>query len=101
MGLFTPDITRLEKENNIGELVKCLGSKRPGVRYRAFVALSGKENLPDENMNKLRGMSHDPDPWVKTIATLKFAGMGINPYPEAFWKLSKTVHRKSGLTFCR
>ena len=76
MGLFTPDITRLEKENNIGELVKCLESKRPGVRYRAFVALSGKENLPDENMNKLRGMSHDPDPWVKTIVTLKFAGMG-------------------------
>jgi len=76
MGLFTPDIKRLEKENNIEELVKCLDSKKPSVRYRAFVALSGKDNLPAERLNKLRGMSNDHDPWVKTIATLKFAGMG-------------------------
>ncbi len=76
MGLFTPDINRLEKENNIAELAKCLESKRASVRYRAFVALSGKENLPQENINKLREMSHDPNPWVKTIATLKYVGTG-------------------------
>lgn len=76
MAIFGPDIKRLDKENNINELAKCLESKKPSIRYRAFVALSGKENLPAENLSKLRGLSHDPDPWVKTIATLKFAGMG-------------------------
>ncbi len=76
MTIFGPDIKRLEKENNIDELSKCLDSKKSSVRYGAFVALSGKQNLPVEKLNKLRGMSHDHDPWVKTIATLKFAGMG-------------------------
>ena len=76
MALFTPDIKKLEKENNIDELSKCLESKKSSVRYRAFVALSGIQNLPSEQMNKLRGMSHDPDPWVKTIVTLKFVGSG-------------------------
>jgi len=73
MAFFTPDINKLEKENNIEELAKCLESKNSSIRYRAFVALSGKANLSAENMNKLHGMSHDPNPWVKTIATLKFA----------------------------
>jgi HEAT repeat protein len=76
MGLLTPDINRLDKENKIEELAKCLDSKKSSVRYRAFVALSGKENLSQENLNRLRAMSNDRDPWVKTIATLKFAGMG-------------------------
>ena len=76
MGLFTPDIKRFEKENNIDELTKCLDNKKPSVRYKAFVALSGKSNLPPEDLKKLKGMVQDPDPWVKTIASLKFAGMG-------------------------
>jgi len=89
MGLFTPNITRLEKENNIEELAKCLESKRASVRYRAFVALSGKDNLPAENLNKLRGMSHDPDPWVKTIATFKFAGMGDKSVSDSLLEIIK------------
>jgi HEAT repeat protein len=76
MGLFTPDINRLEKENNIEALERCLDSRKASVRYRAFAALSGKENLPLEKINKLHGMSNDRDPWVKTIVTLKYAGMG-------------------------
>lgn len=76
MGLFTPDIKRLEKENNIEELSKYLESKKPSIRYRAFVAMSGMDNLRPENLKKLRGMSHDPDPWVKTIAALKYADSG-------------------------
>ncbi len=76
MGLFAPDIKRFEKENNIEELARCLESKKATVRYKAFVALAGKSNLPPENLKKLRGMVQDPNPWVKTIATLKFAGLG-------------------------
>lgn len=76
MGLFAPNIERLEKENNIVELAKCLNSKRSSLRYRAFAALSEKNNLSKENLDKLKGMSQDPDPWVKTIATLKFIGIG-------------------------
>lgn len=81
MGLFTPDIKRLAKEQNITELSKCLDSRKPSVRYRAFAALSEMNNLRPENLNKLRGMSHDPDPWVKTLAVLKFADKGNNASP--------------------
>ena len=76
MVLFSTDIKRLEKDRDISGLAKCLESKKPSVRYRAFVALSGLENIPSENMKRLHEMSHDKDPWVKTIATLKFAGTG-------------------------
>jgi len=75
MMLFTPNIGRLEKDNRIDELVKCLQSKNSSLRYRAFVALSENANLSKENLNKLRGMAGDPDKWVKTIVMLRFDGM--------------------------
>lgn len=76
MGLFTPNINRLDKENKIDELIKCLGNRWSSVRYRALVVLSEKNNLSQENLNRLRQMSHDPDLLVKTISALKFTGMG-------------------------
>jgi HEAT repeat protein len=76
MGLFTPNIRKLKKEGNISELLKCLDHKRANVRYSAFVALAGESDLSGEIVSKLKQMLHDPDPWVKTIATLKFAELG-------------------------
>lgn len=76
MGIFTPNIRKLQKEKNIPELLKCLDHKRSNVRYSAFVALTSGSGLNDEIINKLRNMVHDPDPWVKTIAILKFADIG-------------------------
>ncbi len=76
MWLFTPNMRKLEKSNDIKGLEKCLESKKSSVRYSAFVALSGLSNLSPEVMNKLKGMLKDSDRRVKTIATLKFAALG-------------------------
>jgi HEAT repeat protein len=74
--LFGPNITTLEKSNNVPELLKCLGHKRADVRYRAFAALAARNDAGGEIADRLRKMVNDPDPWVKTIASLKFAGQG-------------------------
>jgi HEAT repeat protein len=76
MGLFSPNIEKLEKENRISELLKCLAHKKAVVRYSAFVALAGKSGQNGDIIKRLRTMMDDPDPWVKTIATLKFAELG-------------------------
>lgn len=76
MGLFSPNIKKLDKENNINELTKCLENKKSSVRFRAFSVLSGKENLPSASISRLKSLAHDPDEKVKTVATLKFTGTG-------------------------
>lgn len=75
MGLFGPNIDRLLKEKKFAELVKCLGHRKAAVRYGAFVALAGAGGSADVT-ERLRAMVNDPDPWVKTIAALHFAGRG-------------------------
>lgn len=75
MGLFTPNIRKLAKKDDVPALLKCLSHRRPEVRYGAFAALAGRER-DEEVMRKLRVMVDDPDPWVKTIAVLKFAELG-------------------------
>jgi HEAT repeat protein len=75
MGLFPPNIKKLDKKNDIPGLVKCLGHRWAWVRYRAFAALSPR-SLSGEAADRLRKMVHDPDPWVKTLAVLKFAERG-------------------------
>jgi HEAT repeat protein len=76
MGLFTPDISRLEKENNILKLLKCLDNRKASVRYRAFVALSGVKDPGMDVLTRMRSMVNDTDSWVKTIAVLKFTELG-------------------------
>ncbi|MBN1531109.1 MAG: HEAT repeat domain-containing protein [Spirochaetes bacterium] len=76
MRFFTPGIRRLEKRGDIRGLLKCLAHRRSAVRYGAFVALAGMKGTGDEVLQRLREMVHDPDPWVKTLAVLKFAGLG-------------------------
>lgn len=76
MGLFTPNIRSLDKADNIKELVKCLDHRAPHVRYGAFVALAGRNYLSSVILNRLKKMTGDPDPWIRSIAILKFAEMG-------------------------
>jgi HEAT repeat protein len=77
MGLFTPNIDKLKNNNKIAELVKCLDHVKPAVRYSAFAALAGKPDISEEIKTRLKNMMYyDPDPWVKTIATLKFMKLG-------------------------
>ena len=76
MGLFSPDIKKFDKDNNINELARCLDYKKASIRYRAFSVLSARENLPADIINRLKSLVHDPDNMVKTVATLRFAGTG-------------------------
>lgn len=87
MGLFSPDIKKLDKENNISELTKCLDYKKASVRFRAFSALSGRDNLPADSVNKLKSLAHDTDNMVKTVATLKFAGTGDKSLAESVMEI--------------
>jgi len=76
MGLFGPNVEKLEKQNNLSALQKCLDHRKADVRYSAFVALAGKTGLSGDAVARLKRMMDDPDPWVKTIAILKFAEGG-------------------------
>jgi HEAT repeat protein len=76
MAILTPFTGKTEKEKNIAELVKHLEHKNAGERYSAFVALARKDDLGNDINNKLKKMVNDPDPWVKTIASLYFAKKG-------------------------
>ncbi len=71
MGLFPPNIKKLEAKNDIPGLLKGLDHRWAWVRYRAFAALSAR-SLSGEAAARLRKMVDDPDPWVKTLAVLKF-----------------------------
>jgi HEAT repeat protein len=75
MGLFPPNIKKLDKSNDVPGLLACLDHRRAWVRYRAFAALSSRSGDPGV-ADRLRKLVHDRDPWVKTLAVLKFAGMG-------------------------
>lgn len=77
MGLFTPDIYKLKKQNRISELARLLDHKDKEVRYSAFTALASKTDLNEEITEKLKIMMHsDPDPWIRTMVTLRFARLG-------------------------
>jgi len=76
MAILTPNIGKKEKEKDIAELVKHLDHKNPGERYSAFVALARKDDLGNDINNKMKKMVNDPDPWVKTIASLYYAKKG-------------------------
>ncbi|HOO72878.1 MAG TPA: HEAT repeat domain-containing protein [Spirochaetota bacterium] len=82
MGLFTPNIEKLKKKNDIMQLTRCLKHRNAEVRYSAFAALAGIEGLNAELITKLRKMMNDRDPWVQTIAVLKFAENGDTPLSE-------------------
>lgn len=76
MGLFSPSVSRLERDNNISGLLKCLEHHSENIRYSAFVALAHNKDIGGEVIEKLKSMVHDPDPWVRTLAVLKFAELG-------------------------
>ena len=76
MMLFTNNVQKLEKMNDVIGLMNCLDHKKADVRYSAFNALAGVSNPNDNIVKKLKEMTNDRSPRVKTIATLKFAGMG-------------------------
>jgi len=102
MGLFSPDFNKLEKKKKFKELIRYLDNDNPSIRYSAFAALAGKADLSDEVKSKLKGMMyHDPDPWVKTIATLRFAELGDPDISENLIQIIKEGTQKSKLELLR
>ena len=87
MRFCKPDIKRLEEENNIPELLKCLDHKKAYIRYRAFVALSHGREIGDDVTAKLKRMVHDPDPWVRSLAVLRFAELGDQTVSESLLEI--------------
>jgi HEAT repeat protein len=71
------------------------------VRYSAFVALAGKTGLSGEIINRLRKMMDDPDPWVKTIATLKFAELGDTHIAANLMEIIAEGSRKAKIDLLR
>ncbi len=102
MGLFTPDIYKLKKNNRIKELVRLLDHKDAGVRYSAFAALASKTDLSDDLKDRLKSLMYsDPDPWIKTMATLRFAVLGDPSISENLIKIIKEGSQKSKLELLR
>ena len=102
MGLFTPDIDKLERNKKFAELVKCLDHSKASVRYSAFVALAGKTDLGDDVKTRLKNMMYnDPDPWVKTIATLRYATLGDPAISENLIQIINEGSQSSKLQLLR
>lgn len=76
MGLFSPNIERMRKKNDLAGLVKCLDHRSSSVRYHAFLALAGEKQISDEIIGRLKKMLNDTDERARTAATLKFAALG-------------------------
>ena len=76
MGLFKPDIQKLLQEKNFEKLLTYLDHKNPGIRYSAFAALAERADEDAAVRERLKKMTADSDPWVRTVSILKFAGPG-------------------------
>ena len=92
MKLFPPNIKKLDKNNDVPGLLACLDHRRAWVRYRAFAALSSRSGDPVV-ADRLRKLVHDRDPWVKTLAVLKFAEMGDPAVAESMKEIMQDGSR--------
>ncbi|MBN2158494.1 MAG: HEAT repeat domain-containing protein [Spirochaetes bacterium] len=101
MGLFGPNIDRLLNQKKFAELVKCLDNRRAQVRYGAFVALAGAGIADDSVTARLREMTSDPDPWVKTIATLHFTDRGDRSISSNIRELMSEGSRNARIALLR
>ncbi|MCU0849108.1 MAG: HEAT repeat domain-containing protein [Spirochaetes bacterium] len=75
MGLFTPNIDRLDKNDDMQGLLKCLKHRKSDIRLAAFIAILNKTEDPDI-IQKLKVLQDDKDTKLKTLAVLKFAQFG-------------------------
>lgn len=75
MELFGPNIEKMTENKDTAALLECLGHKRADVRYNAFMALAGFDNLGHDVREQMRKMILDKDPAVRFAATLKFADL--------------------------
>lgn len=89
MGLFITDLRKLQKERDFTTLAGFLESRKPMLRYRAFVVLSSMDDLPSEINRRLHEMSGDSDARVRAVAAIKYAGTGGTAISEALNDIMK------------
>jgi HEAT repeat protein len=82
MGIFSPNIENMIDSNDTDGLLKLIEHKKPNIRLKAFLALAKDKN--QEVLLELRKLLNDPDPKVRTIATLKFGEFGDESIFENF-----------------
>lgn len=75
LGIFTPDIDRLKRNEDIKAMIECLSHRKPEIRSKAFSALSPWDDRKDV-VAEMRKLIDDPDPKVRTLALLKFTEIG-------------------------
>lgn len=84
LGIFTPDIDRLKRNEDIEALIKCLSHKKPEIRSKAFSALKPWDTRKDV-ITAMRKLIDDQDSKVRTLALLKFTEIS-NSFNEANMK---------------
>jgi HEAT repeat protein len=77
MGLITPNITKLAKEEDTAGLMKCLSHKKADIRMEAFNALFVKARTDNEILSRIRVVTSDKEPKVRISAILKLATLGL------------------------
>ena len=73
MGIFTPNVDKLMDNRDYPALVKLLSHRKSDVRLNAFFALA--DNPDGEIAAKCRKLLDDPDPRVRTVATMRFGDL--------------------------
>lgn len=101
MGIFTPNIEKLKKKKNIDALVLCMKHRKPVVRYRAFMALAHMPGLSDEVIDRMKTRLYDSDAGVRTVATLKFVGLGEEIRAENLRELITGAARRDKIDLLR
>lgn len=76
MSFFSPNIENLEKENNVQELVKCLGHRNSEIRLNAFNVLFKKHRNDSAVMENLKKLINDKSQRVRTNAILSLTQAG-------------------------
>src|SRR6056297_1982850 len=82
MGLFTPNVDKLIEKNDVDKLLQLTHHKKPEIRLSSFLALA--KSRDEKILAELRKLLKDPDPRVRTIATLKFGELGDEEILEHF-----------------
>ncbi len=101
MWLFSPNMERMKKKNDMAGLMRCLTHKSASVRYRAFLFLAGEKTIPDDIIFQLKKMLNDPDERVRTAATLKFAALGAPLLSENLVELISDGTRKEKISLLK
>lgn len=77
MGIMTPNIQKLVKQDNVEGLIKCLSHKKADIRLKALNALMPRAEDDKEIITSIRRLLTDKEPKVRIGATIRLAQLGL------------------------